>query len=174
MRRRVAGFAVSLVALGVFAGCGDDGDTLESADDPVTTTTAESTTTTGRDGSVAPLPDGALAVEMVSDIRFPAGPHVWMLELTNTSDQPVTVTFPTGQRGDVVLRRDDERIHRWSDGRFFAQQVSEETLEPGGVLPIELEDDLSGVEPGFYDAVVGVSIVDAPEPQVVSVRVQSP
>ncbi|MDZ7673612.1 MAG: BsuPI-related putative proteinase inhibitor [Acidimicrobiales bacterium] len=174
MKTRAGAVFTAFALVLVLTGCGGDDDDLSRADDPATTTTAESSTTAPEQRTVPGVPAGALEVELVSGVEVPAGPHVWQLELTNVADDAVTVTFRTGQRGDVVLQREDETVHRWSDGRFFTQEVTEQTLQPGEVLPIELEDDLSGVEPGFYDATVTADVVDAPEPDVVSVRVVAP
>lgn len=174
MRRRslvTSGAAVLLVV----GACGGDGDEPLDGEDAVTTTADPSVSTTALADLPAPsTPSGALEVGLVSDTRVTAGPHVWMIELRNTSDEVVSVAFPTSQRGDVVLSTPGEVVHRWSEGRFFQQQVSEVSLDPGAVEQIELEDDLSGVEPGSYEAQVTASVVGSPEPVTESVRIVSP
>lgn len=165
-----------LAALGLLAAgaCGSDDDPLV-AEGAVTTTADPSVSTTAL--ADLPAPSAAtdvLDIALVSDSPVVAGPHVWTVELRNGSDGPVVVTFPTSQRGDVVLSSGGEVVHRWSEDRFFRQQVSEVALEPGGVERIELEDDLSAVEPGFYEARVSVAVVGAPEPVTDSVRIVSP
>ncbi len=54
------------------------------------------------------------------------------LTLRNTTDQPVALTFPTGQRYDLEIK--DERgnvVYRWSDGKAFTQMFGEEQFGPG-------------------------------------------
>lgn len=169
-RSAVVGLVVLLVAAGACGG--DDADEI----DPVTTTTAPPSTesSTGSDDDPATVAPGVFELALASDDTVPAGPHIWALELRNITDAPVDVVFPTSQQGDVVLRRDGEVVHRWSDGRFFAQQVIEETIPPDAALPIALDDDLSGLEPGTYEAELTTTARGTVEPVVTSVRVVSP
>lgn len=158
----------------VFAGCGRDDDPLVS-EDAVTTTVDPSVSTTALADLPAPsTPSEALEVVLVSDSRVTAGPHVWTIELRNVSDAAIVVTFPTSQRGDVVLSEGSEVVHRWSAERFFQQQVSEVSIAPGESETVELDDDLSAVDPGFYGVEISAAVVGAPPPVSDSVRVVSP
>lgn len=164
----------SVCILVVVAACGSDDDPLVS-EEAVTTTTDPSVSTTALADLPAPSTDGeALEVELVSESRVPAGPHVWSIELRNMSDADIVVTFPTSQRGDVVLSAGNEVVHRWSADRFFQQQVSDVSIASGATETVELEDDLSAVDPGFYDVEVSATVVGAPAPVSDSIRVVSP
>ncbi len=167
--------AIALVLTAVLLGaCGDD-DTGLDARDAVTTTLPERSPTTPL--ADAPAPDRvgeSLEADLVGESRVSAGPHTWMIELTNTSDAEVVVTFPTSQLGDVVIAREGEVVHRWSSDRFFQQQVSELALAPGATETLELSDNLSAIEPGFYDLTVTVAVVGPPAPIERSIRIVSP
>lgn len=174
MRLRLVASSIAAVLLAVGA-CGSDDDEALDAEDAVTTTVDPSVSTTALADLPAPsAATGALEIELVSESRVTAGPHVWTIELRNTSEAPISVAFPTSQRGDVVLSGQTDVVHRWSQDRFFQQQVAEVSLEPGGVELIELEDDLSGVEPGFYEAQITASVVGPPDPVTENVRIVSP
>lgn len=166
-----------LVALGllvVVAACSQDGSGLASGR-AVTTTDAPGSTTTALADVPAPVDvRGALDVELAEGSEVPAGPHTWVIEVTNTSGAPVVVTFPSAQRGDAVVAREDDVVHRWSDERFFEQQVSAVSLDPDATESFELSDDLSGIEPGFYVVTVSVAVVGPPEPMTRSIRVVTP
>lgn len=169
MRRLVA-----VCLLSVVAACGDDGSGLESGRD-LTTTSAPGPTTTALADLPVPVDVGeALDIELAEGNEIPAGPHTWVIEVTNTSDAPIVVTFPTAQRGDATVARDDDVVHRWSDARFFEQQVTEVVLEPDATERFELSDDLSGVEPGFYDVTISVAVVGPPKTETRSIRVVTP
>lgn len=173
-RRTVA--AAVLIAV-VFAGCSEDEEPLPTGADPpsTTTTTAEPTTVAPEETTPSPPAEGAVEVAADVSSRIPAGPHTWQLDVTNVSDAPVQLTFPTSQMGEAILSTEDDAVvHRWSDGRFFTQQVIEITLAPGETQAIELADDLSGVEPGFYEVSLQPSSVTPPAPVTASVRIVEP
>lgn len=162
----------ALLALTLLAACGDD----DGGDEVSATTTTESTTTTSTTALAdnpppEPAGDGIRFTVDVPD-RIETSAAVWVLEVENRSRESVTLTFPTGQRGDVELERSDEVAHRWSDGRFFTQAVEEIAVEPGDTVTFELADDLSSVEPGFYTLRASLAVVGAPEPVERSVRVR--
>lgn len=173
MRRRALLLVVA--AMLALTACGDDDDASLDDEDAVTTTVDPSVSTTALADLPAPsTATDALELELVSTSPVTAGPHTWSIELRNASDAAVAVTFPTSQRADVVLADGSEVVHRWSTDRFFQQQVSELSLEPGATETIELEDDLSTVEPGFYEVRISAAVVGAPEPVTDSVRIVSP
>lgn len=174
--------AVLALALLVVAGCGDD----DSA--ATTTTTTSSPSSTSSSSSAAPDSDSTTSsststpdtpepaaglVELSADIpsSVDAGPVVWELTTTNTSDGPITLVFPTAQPGDATLLDGGEVVHRWSDGRFFAQVVQEKELAAGESFTIQLEDDLAGVEPGRYTLRLSLAVVGPPEPLEQRLRV---
>lgn len=55
-----------------------------------------------------------------------------VLHVTNTSNSPVEMTFPTSQRYDfIVATTGGDEIWRWSEGMAFLQALSTETLPAG-------------------------------------------
>lgn len=54
--------------------------------------------------------------------------------LKNVGQSAASVTFTTSQIFDLVVRRGEETVFVRSDGRMFAQDISEFTLEPGNVI----------------------------------------
>jgi hypothetical protein len=54
------------------------------------------------------------------------------LTLRNTTSKPVTLTFASGQRYDLELRDERDRVvYRWSEGRAFIQMLGQEEFGPG-------------------------------------------
>lgn len=165
--------ALVLLAL-VLAACGDDdtettASSTSSSAEPTSSTTS-STTSTPR--STEPEPAAGvveLSAEVPSSVE--AGPVAWELDVTNASGGDIVLTFPTAQPGDAVLLDGDRVVHRWSDGRFFAQVIQEKRLAAGESFTIQLEDDLSSVEPGTYTLQLSLAVVGPPEPVEQTVRV---
>lgn len=170
--RRAA--AAALLAVTVLGACGDDDTGLDAGDVAPTTRPERSATTSLADAPAPTRAGESLEADLVGDTRVPAGPHTWTIELANTTDAELVVTFPTSQRGDAVVAREGEVVHRWSSEKFFQQQVTELPMAPGATEVIELQDDLSAVEPGFYDVTITVAVVGPPEPIERSIRVVSP
>ena len=91
----------------------------------------------------------------------------------NHSPHGITLTFPTAQRGDVVLERGGVVHYRWSEGRLFAQVIGEQALAPGQTCAFALEGRLE-VEPGAYDAIGTLACIPAPGPDRTRVVVEPP
>ncbi|MEX2611267.1 MAG: BsuPI-related putative proteinase inhibitor [Gemmatimonadota bacterium] len=54
------------------------------------------------------------------------------LHVTNLSEHPVALEFPSAQRYDFLVRREDgESVWSWSATRSFAQVLTVDTLPPG-------------------------------------------
>jgi len=116
---RAAAPAVLLPALAVFA-CA-----AGSADGPADESSAD-------DGSGREL---RLSLSTGDEAPTAATPVV--LELTGPNDGRATLIldFPDGQRFDFeVISEDGTVVWRWAEGRFFAQVLGRETLEPGASL----------------------------------------
>jgi hypothetical protein len=104
-----------------------------------------------------------LSVAFEPDPPEAGKPVMWSLRVRNDGGEAVTLTFPSGKRGDVVL--EDERqaeAYRWSDGRFFTEAVTRERLGPDQEVVYRLEEPSLSVEAGDYDLVATL----AAEPQV--------
>jgi hypothetical protein len=159
MNRRTLTAGLIAVALLVSA-CGDDDEVNVPA-----TGEGRTTTTTAAPEETAPeetapeetARDGEEAIEVSADVpdTIPAGEHTFSFELTNVSEEPLTITFPSAQTGEALLLAEDGTVvYRWSEGQFFTQQLMERTLAPGEALEIELPADLSDVSPGTYELVL--------------------
>lgn len=74
------------------------------------------------------------ASELASSLQVEVGREVvrLVLRVTNTSDRPVTLHFPTAQVYDFAIRLPDgTTLWRWSEGRAFPQVLTDRTLAPG-------------------------------------------
>lgn len=89
-------------------------------------------------------------------------PAAWVFDLTNTSSQPVTLVFPSGQKAEVMLSSASGEVYRWSEGRLFTQAVEERSLAPGARMGFALPEEQLPVAAGAYRAEATLA-VSAPE-----------
>lgn len=85
-----------------------------------------------------------------------------ILELTGTNDGQATLIldFPDGQRFDFeVISEDGAVVWRWAEGRFFAQVLGRETLEPGASLHWTGRIE-SGLPAGVYRVLATLTTVE--------------
>lgn len=70
---------------------------------------------------------------LVSSLQVEAtDPEVFFtLQVTNTSAEPVRLTFPTGQSFDFVVLDRGRELWRWSADQMFTQAFRTEVLPPG-------------------------------------------
>lgn len=88
------------------------------------TFTRNSVETSTTAGSTGPLVS-SLQVETAADsVRF-------VLQVTNASEAPVRLEFPSGQSFDFVVTRGGAELWRWSADYVFTQALRSETLGPG-------------------------------------------
>lgn len=102
-----------LLILATLAGCAPNG--AVSREEPV--------------GGEAAVPLTRLATTLQAEsngdsVRF-------SLRVTNATDAPLPLTFPTGQSFDFVVEREGREVWRWSEDMMFTQAIREETLAPG-------------------------------------------
>jgi hypothetical protein len=175
---RIGHVVVAAAFLVAMTSCGDDDPPAPEATGETGTSSVPegpTTTTTTPPAPAAAPPDGALELSAEVPTRIPAALHTWQFAVTNTTEAPVTLTFPTAQRGDAVIEGDDgTSVHRWSADRFFTQQVHEVALAPGQSETIELADDLTGVEPGYYRVVLAPAVLGEIDPIDRSIRIVEP
>jgi hypothetical protein len=55
----------------------------------------------------------------------------FVLQVTNVSEGPVELHFPSGQSFDFVVRQGGREVWRWSGDRMFTQALRFETLAVG-------------------------------------------
>ncbi|HXF81606.1 MAG TPA: BsuPI-related putative proteinase inhibitor [bacterium] len=119
--------------------------------------------------SAAPAPlsvqrmAGALAVtaSVAKATYAPGEPVVVQITIRNVSPDPLSLTFNSGQRFELTVRRPrGDEVWRWSHDKAFIQVVQTITLRPQEVraFPPGIWDqrDFQGrmVDPGPYEVVV--------------------
>jgi hypothetical protein len=114
----------------------------------------------------------SLAFGFRPDPLQPSAPVAWDFTVTNVSGELVTMTFSSGQDGEVVLLQGGAEKYRWSQGRVFTQAIRTKDLAPGESLSFSLDDTLP-VEPGSYELVASVASDPAPAPAQRTVTVGS-
>ncbi len=76
-----------------------------------------------------------LKVVLIADkvIYTPGEPIMLTLRVINDASKPISLSFPTAQRFDLLVQNTQGReVWRWSGGRFFAQMLGTEVLKPSG------------------------------------------
>ena len=74
------------------------------------------------------------------------------LRVVNVTAKPVTLTFRTGQRFELVIRnREGREVWRWAAGRMFTQVLGNETIQPSSELLYTATLD-QRLAPGVYIA----------------------
>jgi hypothetical protein len=159
---------VTLVAWSLLvAACGGDDEVVATdPGDDVDTTTAAPTTTE----------EVTMPVDLVTDVppELPAGEVELTFEAVNVSDEPVTLTFPSGQEGDAqLIDADGEIAYTWSASRSFIQMIQERPMGPGERLTVVLDADLSGVPAGAYTLELSLTVQEPPAPVRTQVEVVS-
>ena len=79
-------------------------------------------------------------------------PMEMKLTVTNVTDRTVTVTFPTAQRFDFVIKRDGKPVWQWAADMMFAQSVTREEIAPLDSLVLGTKWDQvlpDGTNPGL-------------------------
>ncbi len=146
MRRSaaLAGRALAVTVLLVMSACGGGG----KEDDPVV---------------LEPNQEEGLRLTLSHTEPLRTGaPVTWTLGVRNAGNEPVTLTFSSGQRGDVVLTQGSAERYRWSKGRAFTQVFGEMSIAPGQAESFELKDDTLDVEPGQYELVASLKSQPSP------------
>ena len=85
-----------------------------------------------------------------------------VLELTGTNDgqSALVLDFPDGQRYDFeVISEDGVVVWHWAEGRFFAQVLGRETLEPGASLRWTGRIE-AGLPAGVYRVIATLTTVE--------------
>lgn len=88
-------------------------------------------------------------------------PAIWPFDLTNSTDEDLTLTFTSGQKMDLTLSNDSGEVYRWSTGMMFTQAIEEVALPSGVTLPYMLTAEPIGLPPGDYTATAWVAAAEA-------------
>lgn len=76
----------------------------------------------------------------------------WTILLSNPGDDPIDISFSSGQDAEVLIRDDSgETVYAWSSQFSFTQAERMETLQPGETRRILLEGVSHNLEPGRYE-----------------------
>jgi hypothetical protein len=116
----------------------------------------------GAHGAVSD-PGSGLALTVRFDEPLRSGQAVtWHLEVENRGKDPVTLRFPSGKDGDVVLLRGSSEVYRWSANRLFSQALRDVPLGVGDSHPFKLEERSLAVPAGDYELVAQVAADPSP------------
>ena len=77
-------------------------------------------------------PNGPLLASLQATTR--AGGAHFVLQVTNTTDSVVELTFPSSQSFDFSVMQDGRTLWTWSADRSFAQMMRSERVAPGETL----------------------------------------
>lgn len=95
--------------------------------------------------------DAALDVTVGGEVRF-------RLVVSNAGDTPVDLTFRDACRADFAVYEDGEERWRYSDGRAFAQVLTNADLQPGERATFEAA--WPEPEPGDYTAEATLRVIE--------------
>ena len=95
--------------------------------------------------------DAALDVTVGDGVRF-------QLVVSNAGDTPIELTFRDACKVDFAVYEDDEERWRFSDGRAFAQVLTNADLQPGERAAFEAE--WPDAEPGDYTAEATLRVLE--------------
>lgn len=160
---------VFLVAVLVLGACGDDGGDGDDDQSPPTTGDPPA----GQVGALTgDLEQGIVEVTAAPDPPVAGESVVWSFGVTNTSEEPMTLTFSSGQRADVVLADGGEEVYRWSEGQVFTQAIEDVTIEAGETVTFDLESTLE-IGPGTYELIATLTSDPAPSAMQRTIQVEA-
>lgn len=178
--RGPAAAAAALLAAVLFA-CGpaaDGTDTGGTADGVGADAAARSTASdAGRSRSEPASPGPAYGIRLTTDraVYSPGDTIRMRLEVFRRGGGALTLSFPTAQRHDFVLRGPDagpgEAVWRWSEGRFFAQSTATVTLDADRPALTATATRPAPGTPGLYRLEGRLTASDWPVSAVVPVTV---
>ena len=142
------------------AGCGD------SPTEPGESGTQHELSETGRESRSGVESDRQLRLALSTGEESPEAATPIVFDLTGTNDGRATVVlgFSDAQRYDFeVISEDGTVVWHWAEGRFFAQVLGGETLEPGASLRWTGRIE-AGLPAGVYRVIATLTTV---EPQAI-------
>lgn len=78
-------------------------------------------------------------------------PGAFVLEVTNSGDRAVVMSFDTTQRGDVALETNGVEVYRWAARRVFAHDEARVVVDAGDTAVYRLDELRLPVAPGEYE-----------------------
>jgi hypothetical protein len=84
------------------------------------------------------------------------------ISLENPTNDDVAVTFPSGQKYEIVIKNDlNEEIYRYSEGRAFTEAIVHETIPAGARLDFEEEWEIEkNINGGNFEVNVSLPITE--------------
>lgn len=78
------------------------------------------------------------------------------LRVENDGNKPVSLTFPTSQRYDIIITKDGKEVWRWAYEKVFAMAITVLKMDPGEVLSFEerwrqTDNEGNDAGPGDYN-----------------------
>lgn len=113
-------------------------------------------------GPAAGEPGRELRLSLSTGEAPPEAAAPVVLELTGTNDgqAALVLDFPDGQRYDFeVISEEGAVVWQWAEGRFFAQVLGRETLEPGASLRWTGRIE-AGLPAGVYRVIATLTTVE--------------
>ena len=113
-----------------------------------------------------------VSVDADRDVYAPGDTIFLDLTITNPTDTPVTLRFPSGQRYDfMILDASGESVWTWSADKGFIQVRGEEQIGPGEALVFS-EAFPGELTPGRYTVRGSVPVLDGPLTDTTGVEVR--
>jgi hypothetical protein len=106
-----------------------------------------------------------LTFRILVPVEVSSGPAAFDALVTNSSSQPLTLRFISGQSSDLTLSDVETGaiVYRWGAAREFDQASRELILEPGETRALpQMADPEFGLEAGAYDLLGVLAATPAP------------
>lgn len=166
-----SGICACALAAGLVLACGPGG----GATDGRTSSSPQAATDRVR-WEDAPRPRYGIRLSTDQAVYAPGDTIRMRLEVFHRHGEPLTLSFPTAQRHDFVLRGPGTAGSaavrwRWSEGRFFAQATGTETLDDRRPALTASAAHPAPADPGLYRLEGRLSAADWPISAVVPLTV---
>jgi len=99
------------------------------------------------------IAESEVSFQMALDSAAPTARLIARMTLRNSGPLPITLTFPSGQKFDFVLRNErGEVAYIWSADKFFTQAVETETVSGERNYVVSVPLGSGNLTPGQYTA----------------------
>jgi len=106
-------------------------------------------------------------------IYSPDEPIIITLTVFNYTEDSLTFVFTSSKRYDFIIKKDEKDIWRWSEGRFFAQVMGEEKIEPGETLIYkEIYNPEDKIPAGSYSVTGIITCRENPRQATIYIKVK--
>ena len=107
-----------------------------------------------------------LTYRLLLPVEVTSGTVEFVALLTNSSSQPVGLTFGSGQSAEVVLTDPETggQLYKWSTDLGFTQSIREVSISPGETMRLPLSDSGFNLSAGAFDLESWLTGSPAPPP----------